>query len=170
MHKYACCGIDVASCAPYLTLMITNASQRDYSLWDVFDALRRLVRSGNLGATVSRLNDNWAAIFQQQSKANKTRLIPVEKGTGYAVIRADDDAKTLCIGHPIVADRRDAVIALSRTSNWSNWNLEIHNPTNKDMKVNVKHNPAFNGFNFNETLTLAPGTSVFRDLGPVEKS
>jgi hypothetical protein len=126
--------------------------------------------SGNLGATVSRLNDNWAAIFQQQSKANKTRLIPVEKGTGYAVIRADDDAKTLCIGHPIVADRRDAVIALSRTPNWSNWNLEIHNPTNKDMKVNVKHNPAFNGFNFNETLTLAPGTSVFRDLGPVEKS
>ncbi|MBM3957866.1 MAG: hypothetical protein FJ313_07430, partial [Gemmatimonadetes bacterium] len=45
--------------------------------------------AGNLGCTVAGLNDNWTAFLQVQDPAPKTRIVPVEEGRGYAVLRAE---------------------------------------------------------------------------------
>jgi len=52
-------------CAPYLTLMTTDAPQRDYPLRDIFDALRWLVRSGAPWRYLPGDFPPWHAVYQQ---------------------------------------------------------------------------------------------------------
>jgi hypothetical protein len=122
--------------------------------------------AGNLGGAVSGLHDNWTAAFQQRDGATvKTRLVPVEKGIGYPLLQAEDDGKLVAIGHPIIADNPRVTLSLTRTPDWKNWKLEIHNSTDAPLTVAVRANPAFTGFRIAETVKLAPGSSVFRTVG-----
>jgi transposase len=50
---------------PYLTLMREDASQRDYSLRDVFDALRYVVRTGCQWDYLPHDFPPWTAVYQQ---------------------------------------------------------------------------------------------------------
>jgi hypothetical protein len=120
---------------------------------------------GNLGAQLAGLRDNWSAILQVQDGSGKTRIIPVEGGIGYAVLRAEDEGKRVFIGHPFVADRDEVVINLARSRDWKTWQVEIHNPTDKAMTVHVSANPRAEGLALDETLELSAGTSVFRSAG-----
>ena len=61
---------------------------------------------GNLGARIAGLTDTWSAVLQVQDGSGKTRIIPVEQDTGYAVLRAEDEGKRLFIGG-LQADRDD---------------------------------------------------------------
>jgi thiamine biosynthesis lipoprotein ApbE len=122
--------------------------------------------AGNLGVAVSGLHDNWTAFFQTQGAGSQTRIISVEKGTGYAVIQAADEGKTLFLGHPLVADNPAVSLTVARSGDWKKWVVEIHNPTDKEITTTVHSNPAYQGFTFKETLTLAPGSSAIRTLGP----
>ncbi len=122
--------------------------------------------SGNLGSVITGLNDTWSAVVQVQDGSGKTRLIPVEKGTGYAVLRAEDEGKRLFIGHPLVCDNPQVVISLARSKDWKTWEVEIHNPTAKAVTVKVRPNPNVEGFRLTETVQLAPGSSVLRGAGP----
>ncbi|MHB9024692.1 MAG: hypothetical protein ACYC7E_11045 [Armatimonadota bacterium] len=125
---------------------------------------------GNLGGLVSSLHDSWTAVFQQQDGQKvKTRLIPVEGGIGYLLWQAEDDGKLTTIGHPLIASDPKVTLNLTRSTDWKTWHLEIHNPSDKQLQVTVRANPAFAGFQFNEALTLAPGSSVIRNLGPVKE-
>ena len=121
---------------------------------------------GNLGTATSGLHDNWTAFYQTQGAGSQTRLLSVEQGTGYAVVRAEDEGKTLFIGHPLTADNPDVSLTVARSGDWKKWVAEIHNPTDKPVTVTVRSNPAYQGFVFNEKLTLPPGSSVIRELGP----
>lgn len=121
---------------------------------------------GNLGAKIAGLNDAWSAVFQVQDGSGKLRIIPVEEGIGYAVLRAEDERKRLFIGHPFVADSEQAIIGLARSKDWKKWQVEIHNPTDKAMTVHVSANPCADGLHLDETLKLPAGTSVFRSAGP----
>jgi hypothetical protein len=123
---------------------------------------------GNLGCIIWGLHDNWSAWLQLQDGQRKTRFIPVEQGFGYAVLRAEDDGRRLFIGHPLIADNPDVVLSLARTKDWKSWQAEIHNPTDKPVTVKVQANPGVAGLQFNETLKLAAGSSVFRNLGAAE--
>jgi|GEM_PF-3035874 len=123
---------------------------------------------GNLGCTVNGLNDHWTVFFQQQGTMNKTRILPVENGTAYCVLRDDDEGKQLFIGHPFLANNPNVVLNVALSKDWKNWLLEIHNPTDKTMVVNVKSSPYTTSFKFAETITLAPGTSQFRIPGPTK--
>lgn len=55
-------------CAPYLTLMTTEAPQREHELRDVFDALRWLVRSGAPWRYLPGDFPPWAAVYQQTQR------------------------------------------------------------------------------------------------------
>lgn len=55
-------------CAPYLTLMTTDAPQREHSLQDVFDALRWLVRSGAPWRYLPGDFPPWEAVYQQTQR------------------------------------------------------------------------------------------------------
>jgi len=124
--------------------------------------------AGNLGCMARGLNDNWSAFLQVQDLEHKTRLVPVEEGTAYAVLRADEDGRRLFIGHPLVADNPNVIISIARTRDWKAWQAEIHNPTDQPLTVTVRANPHVSGLRFAETLTLPPGSSTFRNLGPAD--
>ena len=52
-------------CAPYLTLMTEEAPQREYSLREIFNAVRWLVRSGAPWRYLPGDFPPWAAVYQQ---------------------------------------------------------------------------------------------------------
>jgi hypothetical protein len=126
--------------------------------------------AGNLGVTVSGLNDRWTAFCQtvgaNPTTSTKTRLIAVEAGLGYAVLRAEDEGRRLFLGHPLLADRPEVVLNVTRSRDWKTWIAEIHNPTDAELTIAVRSNPHLSGLTFAETLTLPAGTSVSRTLGP----
>jgi hypothetical protein len=125
--------------------------------------------AGNLGVAVSGLSDRWTAICQSvgADKADvKTRLIAVEAGTGYAVLRAEDEGRSIFLGHPLLADKPEVVLSVTRSRDWKDWLAEIHNPTDAALTVTVRSNPHLTGLTFSETLRLPAGTSVSRHLGP----
>jgi hypothetical protein len=117
---------------------------------------------GNLGSTVGGLNSNWCAVLQE---GEKTRIIPVEQGVGYAVLRAEDEGKPVFIGHPFIADNPQVVLSLARSKDWATWVLEIHNPTNKALKVKVSTSAGVRGLKLRETVQLPAGSSVMREVG-----
>jgi hypothetical protein len=126
--------------------------------------------AGNLGVAVSGLNDRWTAFCQSvgadPKTDSRTRLIAVEAGTGYAVLRAEDEGRGLFLGHPLLADQPEVVLNVTRSRDWKQWLAEIHNPTDAPLTVTVRGNPHLTGLTFSETLTLPAGSSVSRSLGP----
>jgi hypothetical protein len=122
--------------------------------------------SGNLGSVITGLTDTWSAVFQVQDGSGKTRIIPVEQDTGYAVLRAEDEGKDVFIGHPLICDSPQVVISLARSTDWKTWQVEVHNPTAKALMVRVRPNPNVQDFRLTETIQLAPGSSVTRNAGP----
>jgi hypothetical protein len=128
--------------------------------------------AGNLGVAVSGLGDRWTAFCQSVGADKtdvKTRLIAVEAGTGYAVLRAEDEGRSIFLGHPLLADKPEVVLSVTRSRDWKQWTAEIHNPTDAAIRVTVRNNPRVAGFTFAETLTLPAGTSVIRNLGPAPR-
>lgn len=126
--------------------------------------------AGNLGVTVAGLRDHWTAFCQSVGDDVKTRLIAVEGGIGYAVLRAEEEGRCLFLGHPLLADDPRVVLSVTRSRDWKQWVAEIHNPTDESLAVTVRSNPHLTGWRFAEKLTLAPGSSVIRALGPAESA
>jgi hypothetical protein len=120
---------------------------------------------GNLGTKLGGLNDGWSAILQVQDGSGRTRIVPVEDGVGYAVLRAEDEGKRVFIGHPFVADNENVTLGLARSRDWKTWQVEIHNPTAAEMRVHVTTNSCAEGFSLDETVTLPAGASVLRSAG-----
>lgn len=54
--------------APYLTLMTEDAPQRDYSLREVFNGLRYIVRGGIPWRMMPNDLPPWATIYQQTQR------------------------------------------------------------------------------------------------------
>ncbi|MBI2302665.1 MAG: hypothetical protein HYU66_27480 [Armatimonadetes bacterium] len=119
--------------------------------------------AGNLGATVAGLNDHWSAVYQLQGAAPKTRLIPAEQGVGYVCLRGEEDGQPVAVGHPFVCDNPDIVLSLTRTKDWKAWRLEVHNPTDREVRTRVRGN-GFAGFTLEETVTVGAGASVVKAL------
>ncbi len=122
--------------------------------------------AGNLGVAVHGLRDNWTAFCQVQGDPVKTRIISVEEGIGYAVLRAEDEGRTVFLGHPLLADNPEVGLTVARTRDWKKWQVEIHNPTGGPVTVTVRSNPHLVGLKFRERITLPPGSSVIREVGP----
>ena len=122
---------------------------------------------GNLGCALRGMNNRWTVFFQQQDAKTKTRILPVEEKTAYCVMTDADESKPVFIGHPVVADNPELGLNVALSKDWKSWQLEIHNPTDAEITSNVKSSPHVAGFKFSETVKLAPGTSQFRTLGPV---
>ena len=122
---------------------------------------------GNLGCALLGMNDRWTVFFQQQDAKTKTRILPVEEKSAYCVMTAADEGKLIFIGHPVVADNPELVLNVALSKDWKSWLLEIHNPTDTEITTNVKSLPLVAGLKFTETIKLAPGTSQFRTLGPI---
>ena len=57
--------------APYLTLMTEDAPQREYSLREVFNGVRWIVRTGGAWRLMPHDLPPWAAVYQQTQRCLK---------------------------------------------------------------------------------------------------
>src|SRR5258706_14010057 len=55
--------------APYLTLMKEDAPQREYSLREVFNGVRYMVRSGGTWRMMPHYLPPWYTVFQQTQRS-----------------------------------------------------------------------------------------------------
>jgi hypothetical protein len=124
--------------------------------------------AGNVAVAVSGLCDRWTAFCQSVGASAgdvKTRLSAVEAGTGYAVLRDEDEGRSIFLGHPLLADKPEVILSVTRSRDGKDWTAEIHNPSDAALTVAVRSNPHVSGLAFAETLTLPAGASVIRRLG-----
>ena len=56
-------GAEWALVAPYLTLMTEDAPQRDFPLREVFNGLRRIVRSGSSSLMMPHDLPHWYVVY-----------------------------------------------------------------------------------------------------------
>ena len=120
---------------------------------------------GNLGCAVRGLNDRWSAWFQLQGEKPKTRLVPVEKGTAYAVLptKTTDAMSLSAIRSSPIGRSWFSTLPSRRTARWL---LEVHNPTDQVVKSLVKNSSQVTGIRFEEQMVIPPGTSLLRELRP----
>ena len=59
--------------APYLTLMNEDAPQRDYSLREVFNGLRWMIRAGATWRMMPNDLPSWFTVFQQTRVVDSSR-------------------------------------------------------------------------------------------------
>jgi len=142
---------------------VLSLQQADGAFRGTCTGLDRL--AGNLGTTLGGLNDNWSAVLQVQDANSPTRIIPVEDGLGYAVLRAQDEGKPIFIGHPLTCDDPLIMLSLARSKDWKTWEAEIHNPTDEAKTVRVSTSPGVLGVKLDQTVQLPAGSSVIREVG-----
>ena len=133
-----------------------DAVAEDGALVGRFDALAKL--PGTLGLRLSGMDDGRSAVVLSKTGI---RLVPVEKGVAYAALRDEESDCDLFIGHPFRSESRDLVLALSRPGK---WRLEVHNPTDREIRAKVESDPRCTAFSFSKTLTVPAGTSEDFDL------
>lgn len=91
---------------PYLTLMTEEAPQREYSLREVFNGLRYIIRSGGAWRMMPHDLPPWSVVYQQTQRWLKARvfeaivddlraLLRVAKGRNPAPTAAILDSRTL---------------------------------------------------------------------------
>lgn len=114
---------------------------------------------------VAGLNDRWSALLYDR-KQRGARPVGVLENRAWAVVpmRGESD---LFVGHPLVADRREVWIQVTQVAE-KGWKAEVHNPTDRALRVTVRKNPYFDPLKDSrfstETLEIPAGSSVWRDL------
>jgi len=73
--------------APYLTLMIEDAPQREYPLREVFNGLRWMVRSGATWRMIPNDLPTWNVVYQQMQRWIKAQVFEVIANDLRAVLR-----------------------------------------------------------------------------------
>jgi transposase len=74
-------------CGPYLTLMTQDAPQREYTLREVFNALRWIVRTGAHWRMMSHDLPPWAAVYPQTQRWLKAGVFEATVDDVRAVLR-----------------------------------------------------------------------------------
>lgn len=119
----------------------------------------RVTLPGFLPVSVEGLNDNWSVILLDKARPKPNfRALPIRDGRTFAQIDTCLSDSDLFIGHPLTANRPEVKLLVS----WQEpgkWFVEAHNPTDQAIQTTLKTNPGWTVFAFQETMTLAPGSS-----------
>ena len=140
--------------------VILEKAVHDGAVVEKFGGLKDL--PGTLGYQLTGLSDNRSAVVAIPSDM---RIVPVEKGTAYVALGDEESDKEVFIGHPFVCDNTDLGLYLSRTGkDLSRWQLELHNPTAREIKAKVKNDPRFKHLSLDRDVTIQPYTSTYIGL------
>jgi hypothetical protein len=85
------------------------------------------------------MNPNWTAVHYDLS-ARRFRPIGSVDGVAYSHVRLDGKPQRLFLGHPLVCDRQDVVLALVQTGP-ERFLVTVHNPTAVPVRVTLKESP-----------------------------
>jgi hypothetical protein len=88
-----------------------------------------------LPVMVSKLNPLWTVIHLNRA-TGKWRPVGIEDDTAYVILNPTADEENFFIGHPATCDRPELRLQLTQT-NASQWLLEIHNPTDREIEGQV---------------------------------
>jgi hypothetical protein len=115
-----------------------------------------------LPVRVDGLCQNWTVVLLDRARA-LSRPLGVQEGTAWAtVIPVAGSGLDLFIGHPVVCNRPEAVLAVTQKGDAA-WSVELHNPTTAGLATRVQlheeFHAAFPGLALDELVTLAPGQS-----------
>lgn len=138
-------------------LLSMNAGQQG-NIQGVVNGLDRM--AGNIGTRITGLNPGWSACLYRGGDEPDVLFIPVTAdGIGRATFEEDLNGKPLFVGHPYVADVTDVKLALSRTNNWKQWQIEVHNPLGQAVTVSVRNAEGWPGPAYVRTFDLPAGSS-----------
>jgi hypothetical protein len=88
---------------------------------------------------VSGLHDRWSVGYLDRT-AKRYRGLGVLQGTAYATIDTSAADQSFFIGHPVTCDSDAVLLNAMQTGNGS-FLVELHNPTDKPLTVNLKVSP-----------------------------
>ncbi|MCC6227516.1 MAG: hypothetical protein IT195_14075, partial [Microthrixaceae bacterium] len=115
---------------------------------------------GRLPVVLENAHPNWDTwLLDRATAAPNWRQIPKVDATAYASLPGDA-AQDLFIGHPVVADRDELQISLCNLLP-GQWLVSLHNPTDREVKANVRSQPAWTPFTLAaKDYTVPAGSSV----------
>jgi hypothetical protein len=90
---------------------------------------------------VHGLNPRWPAVLFDRS-ARRWRPLGMLEGVAYAVLDTLACDWSIYVGHPVLADDQDLVLALAQVSA-RQCVLEVHNPTTRTIHGSVRAAPGF---------------------------
>ncbi len=116
-----------------------------------------------LPIAVSSMNEKWTA-YLYDGAMDKLRPLGILENTVWATIVVS--GQELFAGHPVTAD--DDRLFIQVTQAGANaWNIEIHNPTDKEIITDVKLNkyfPPFKGKKDIGRISLKAGSSTYKSI------
>ena len=119
----------------------------------------------SLPIRVGGLRDTWTCVLYDRA-LGKARPVGALEGAAWATVCLGGE-RDLFIGHPVVADSPKVVVQVTQTGEKA-WRLEVHNPTDDEIRTVVRKNPHFDLLKDrpfkDEALEVPAGASVWRDL------
>lgn len=88
---------------------------------------------------VSGMNDKWTAGYLDRAR-KRYRGVGLLQGTAYAQIDTTRSDEQFFIGHPVTCENKEVLLNAMQTGNGS-FHVEVHNPTDKAVTVNLKVSP-----------------------------
>jgi hypothetical protein len=114
---------------------------------------------------VTKLNQNWTAVYYEPATRNCRPLSMSSPGTAYVAYDLGNAARTIFIGHPFVCDKPDISLTVTQTGPAA-FTIEVHNPTDTAHKVTIKPAAAFTLVTAApQTLTVPAGSSTVITMG-----
>ena len=162
-------GLDGGKCGYKVDLKAGKIAQQRYVLTvdgkedKCFSAKLTGKLVARLPIAVTGMNDKWSAILYDGSN-DRIRPLGMLENTVWATVVVS--GQELFVGHPVYALNEDLFIQVTRAGD-KVWNIEIHNPTDKDIETEVYLNkffPPFKGQKNFGVLNIKAGTSVYKTI------
>ncbi|MCG2660502.1 MAG: hypothetical protein L6437_09685, partial [Kiritimatiellae bacterium] len=116
-----------------------------------------------LPVVVENLNDKWAAIYYEREK-KRCRPVGLLDNAAYVQLGTGAEDPHVFIGHPFTCNNRDVFLNLVQTGE-KHWTLEIHNPTDQLVKLEIKKSKWFDLIKTDDFgVTVNAGASCVKEF------
>jgi hypothetical protein len=114
----------------------------------------------HLAIQVNGLNPNWTVLYVDRANS---RWRPIGSAENMACVVLDPSSadQSFFIGHPVTCDQPEVKLLLTQVAE-NAWQLEVHNPTDKEVRTQLAFPREFTPLSSTvPSVTLKPGSSVF---------
>ncbi len=116
----------------------------------------------NLPVRLAGMNERWTAVYCDTEKKVSRPIAVLEGEARFNLPR--EGVKSFFAGHPFVCDMTEAVLTAVDMGG-GKWLLDVHNPTDRAAKIQVKTCPAFPlGKLAPFTMEVAAGASISKEI------
>lgn len=140
-----------------------NAEAEEGGISGVFRGLKEL--PGTLGFRLSGLKSSRTAVC---AIPGRFRVVPVEQGTAYVALGNYESDQPIFVGSAFRSDSPRLGLFLSLKGDLKTWTLEVHNPTDREIRAKVENDPRFAALAFSKQVVVPPNASVEFDLSEVQ--